>query len=476
MSIASRTLCILSPALALLALPVPARADDAATAVPRYRLKVGQELKYRGTSEFNYETGSHNSRTDWQVWVVRQDGDAGWKLVIRKSDWFSSSSKPEKRPSITALLDQFRQAKKAKFEQPPDVTMGYCDLTPDGTITPNPSLGFRLEPSSIFPRLPKDADQAKEGWDGTGIQEDARIHLKLGPQPETSPDNVTFEAVRTTPLDKIYLFTFLDKYAFDLKTGMVKGVRSENSQGYGFKGKGTGVTELVSLEEHDADWVKSFAEESGRYFEANRAYEDMLAEAGKASEGVDTLLTRAESTLKDARETLTIAALREQADAQLKKHAQMVSYYAEGAKDRAQVLGHDAADWETKDLEGKTHSLAGYRGKVVILDFWYRGCGWCVRAMPQMKQLAEDFRGEPVAVLGMNTDKDEQDARFVVDAMGLNYPTLKAEGLPEKYKVRGFPTLIIIDRDGKVADVHVGYSPTLREEVSEIVKGLLARK
>ena len=81
-----------------------------------------------------------------------------------------------------------------------------------------------------------------------------------------------------------------------------------------------------------------------------------------------------------------------------------------------------------------------------------------------------------MAVLGMNTDSEEKDAKFVVDEMKLNYPVLKAEGLPEKYHVRGFPTLIIVDQTGKVADVHVGYSPTLREEVAKVVNRLLTRQ
>jgi thioredoxin-related protein len=60
--------------------------------------------------------------------------------------------------------------------------------------------------------------------------------------------------------------------------------------------------------------------------------------------------------------------------------------------------------------------------------------------------------------------------------MGLGYPNLKAEGLPEKYGVRGFPTLVIIDPEGTVRDLHVGYSPTLRQEVAEVIKGLLEKK
>jgi len=94
----------------------------------------------------------------------------------------------------------------------------------------------------------------------------------------------------------------------------------------------------------------------------------------------------------------------------------------------------------------------------------------------QVKQLAEEFKGQPVAVLGMNTDHDEKDAKFVALELSLNYPVLKAEGIPQKYSVRGFPTLIIVDQDGKVADIHVGYSPTLRTEVAKSVQKLLGRK
>src|SRR5262249_25029221 len=129
-----------------------------------------------------------------------------------------------------------------------------------------------------------------------------------------------------------------------------------------------------------------------------------------------------------------------------------------------------------KDLDGKHHSLDTYRGKVVVLDFWYRGCGWCIRAMPQVQQLSEDFKKEPVVVLGMNTDAEEKDARFVAEKMNIAYPVLRANGLQEKYKVEGFPTLIIIDQQGIVHDVHVGSSATLRKDVGNVIKDLLSKK
>ena len=60
-----------------------------------------------------------------------------------------------------------------------------------------------------------------------------------------------------------------------------------------------------------------------------------------------------------------------------------------------------------------------------------------MRAMPQIKEVADQFRGQPVAILGMCTDRKDEDARFVVDKLQLNYPTLHGIGIPEKYGVQG---------------------------------------
>jgi thiol-disulfide isomerase/thioredoxin len=162
------------------------------------------------------------------------------------------------------------------------------------------------------------------------------------------------------------------------------------------------------------------------------------------------------------------------------QHGQEYTHFAESAhlsEEQAQereATNKPAAHWETTDIDGKMHSLIEYRGKVVILDFWFRGCEPCIKAMPQIKEIAEKYQGRPVAVLGMNTDKKQEDARFVVNQLKLNYPTLKAEGLPEKYNVQGFPTLVIIDQQGMIRGWHLGYSPDLGKEVCKVIERLLA--
>jgi hypothetical protein len=85
-------------------------------------------------------------------------------------------------------------------------------------------------------------------------------------------------------------------------------------------------------------------------------------------------------------------------------------------------------------------------------------------------------RGRDAAVVfGMNTDQDLADAKFVVDVMKLNYPVLQAKELVDTYKVNnfGFSTLIVIDQTGTVKAMHIGYSATLKDDLSKIIDGLL---
>ena len=180
--------------------------------------------------------------------------------------------------------------------------------------------------------------------------------------------------------------------------------------------------------------------------------------------------------LADARAKVTVPEAIAAIDDQLKNHNQFVKHQVDEAKRFAKLIGHPAPTWEVKDLDGKTHTLDQYRGKVLVLDFWYRGCGWCMRAMPQVKEVAKHYRGRPVAVFGMNNDRKEEDAKFVVEKMALDYPVLRSEELPAKYGVNGFPTLIVIDQQGKIADVHIGYSDHLFEDVTATVDRLLGAK
>jgi thiol-disulfide isomerase/thioredoxin len=434
------------------------RAADAAKAVPAYHFEVGQELTYKEDNETKRGEGPKKSgyaiHTDWTASVVAKNSDGSYRVVIRSATTYKFDGRSSGSPHAT---------------------FGYFDVFPDGRIISNPTVGVLLDPTSVFPKLPENAKQIAAGWETN--RDDARCAFKVEPQPKPDMDKWTISEAAKTPLDEVYLVDRKATITFDAKRGLVTQIKRDAKQSWGSKSTSDGTLELVSVNKHDADWGKQLWADADRYFRADRAYDDKTTQAPKNAKTCQKQLDEAKAILTTAENDVTSPIFKKQLAEAIKAHDSMTKYTLDDAERRAKVIGKPAAEFEAADLKGKSHALKDYKGKVVVLDFWYRGCGWCMRAMPQMKQLAAEFHGAPVAVIGMNIDPNEADAKFVVDKFGLDYATLRIDRkLPQKFGVRGYPTLVIIDQQGNVHDLHVGYTPTLQQEIGEVVRQLLAKK
>lgn len=462
--------CLASPLMAAApATPAAPRADHPAE-LPRYRFAVGQELTYKANNVFKYtsanspskkdakkvpEERSYGNRTDWKIWVVRKNDDGSYRLLIQNADTMIFNGKDSGRSNAT---------------------LAYCDVTTDGRLITNPTLGYHLQPASLFPRLPADEREVRNGWTDSEKFDETVYRFDVISQPKTATGSWIFGEVKKTLLDEIYLSKHKSTVTFDSNRGLVTKVESESNQGYGVNGKGTGTVTFITSEKHDADWTNKLWTQADHYFKADHDSDELTQRAARDRNASKKLLEQAKAILVAAEKVTTLPLIKEQLASRIKSHDEMATYYTEEAARRDEIVGHPAAPFQADDLKGKPHALKDYKGRVVVMDFWYRGCGWCMRSIPQLKQLEEDFRDQPVTFLGMNTDRNEADAKFVVDKTGLNYTTLKATGLPEKYGVRGFPTFVIIDKDGKVQDLYVGYSAELRQNIGGVVRGLLAKK
>jgi thiol-disulfide isomerase/thioredoxin len=428
--------------------------------LPRYKLHVGQELQYTSQDEFVFDRGKFVYDITWHVWVVKENADGSWRLVIRY-----------------ATVDKDTRYADDQGGKRESVTFAWCDLDPSGQLPENESFGYRLTPFTLLVKLPERPEDLKSGW--TRVPSNRMLHelsdAKYLPGQSTA-DKMVFEVVRHNAMNEIYGFEFKDTVTFDVKRGLPEKIDSYTRQTYGFDGEGHAALQLTDIKERDSDWCASFGADAQRYFAAKKAFDADVKAAQLTGDAAETKLQEAAARLNSVRDQIQALQFREQIAADLKQHEDLASYYVERAKNRAAMLGSPSADWTCKDFAGKEHALKDYRGRVVVLDFWYRGCGWCIRAMPQVKEVAAHFKDQPVTIFGMNTDKKDEDAQFVIDKMALNYDNLKATGIPEKYKVRGFPTLIILDQEGVIRDLHNGYSPDLKEKVIESIERLLLKK
>lgn len=118
-----------------------------------------------------------------------------------------------------------------------------------------------------------------------------------------------------------------------------------------------------------------------------------------------------------------------------------------------------APDFTLLDLQGQNVSLADFRGKTVLLDFWATWCLPCIYQIPVLNEFWKAHRDAgDVAVIGVAVDVEG--AEIVapwIEERGVEYQiVIGDEGLARKFGAIGFPTLAVITPDGEIDSLHVG--------------------
>jgi peroxiredoxin len=120
-----------------------------------------------------------------------------------------------------------------------------------------------------------------------------------------------------------------------------------------------------------------------------------------------------------------------------------------------------APEFALKDSNGQTVHLTDYKGKVVLLDFWATWCGPCKVEIPWFVEFEQQFKDRGFAVLGVSMDEDGWDAvKPYIEDHKINYRVMLGnEQVSDIYGgLDSLPTTLLIDRQGKIASVHIGLS------------------
>lgn len=123
--------------------------------------------------------------------------------------------------------------------------------------------------------------------------------------------------------------------------------------------------------------------------------------------------------------------------------------------DAALAVGSKFPDFNEKDLNGKPLSLADYKGKVLLVDFWATWCGPCRAELPNVLETYSKYQSKGFDVLGISLDEDKDKLQEFIESKKMPWRQyFDGKGwetkLSQAYGIRGIPATFLLDGEGKI--------------------------
>ncbi len=133
-----------------------------------------------------------------------------------------------------------------------------------------------------------------------------------------------------------------------------------------------------------------------------------------------------------------------------------------------------APDFTAKDLQGNEINLSKLKGKVVVLNFWFIRCQPCVMEMPELNKLKKWYKNEKDIEFIAITHEKKEDIEKFLKKKDFDYQIIpEAMSIINDYLVMGFPTNIILDKEGNIAYQSMGYRDHIDRVLDEEIKKVL---
>lgn len=136
-----------------------------------------------------------------------------------------------------------------------------------------------------------------------------------------------------------------------------------------------------------------------------------------------------------------------------------------------------AGDW----INSGPLRLQDLRGRVVLIDFWTFGCYNCRNTVPYVKAWDQRYRAKGLTIIGVHSpefdeEKDVENLRGAVASLGIDYPVVTDNDFQtwKAYKVEAWPTVFLLDKQGRIRWMHVGEGAY--DKTEEMILKLLAEK
>jgi len=130
-------------------------------------------------------------------------------------------------------------------------------------------------------------------------------------------------------------------------------------------------------------------------------------------------------------------------------------------------------DFTLTSLDGESITLSNLKGKVVLVDFWATWCPPCTASIPVLIDLYNNLNEKGLVVLGISIEEPTTLMKYREKAQ-ISYPILLGNNdVAKAYNVQYIPTMVIIDKKGRISKRQVGFAPELKSKLVSYVDSLL---
>ena len=138
-------------------------------------------------------------------------------------------------------------------------------------------------------------------------------------------------------------------------------------------------------------------------------------------------------------------------------------------------VGDTAPDFTLKGINGNTSSLADYKGKVVMVEFWATWCPPCKELTPILEKIHKKYKDKGFIILALvSEDEGEAAIRSFIKEYGITYPVLLADQETMRhYGISSIPVTFIINKEGRVVSMHMGNTQGIMQELTSEIERLL---
>lgn len=152
---------------------------------------------------------------------------------------------------------------------------------------------------------------------------------------------------------------------------------------------------------------------------------------------------------------------------------EQVKQVEDAKKEVKAMKGNKFPEFDITSLYGQSLTSENTKGKIVLFNFWFTRCGPCIQEIPELNELAKEFEDQDVLFIAPTFDGTPQVERF------LNRFDFEYEIVPDvkefclELNIRSYPTHFIVNKEGIIEKVMIGYSVTTIKSLKKSLLKLL---